>query len=245
MRVQAADGRVHVVRAGRVGLTVDDPPAELAKALVERLHDVLEVDEQGVRREAGGLPAPLVGVLGHGRAFVLRNVAEAERKPSLLAEALWAHLVSADARRDRQLAALYRLLDDRRRVVDVAGRENDARAAAQQAQCTRLRLRRVVVLRVAGLDLKLCASLCVDLPDTDHRRRQSRVVEGRHLALAVERPADDDRLLRRRTGGVPTGGAGDSDDRRSHRQERRQGTPPRRSSHYALLCRPTASNEGI
>ena len=167
-------------------------PPSCAEALVERLDDVLEVDEQRVRREAGGLPAAAVRVLRHRRALVLRDVAEAERELALLAEALRPHLVGADARRDRELAAVDRLLDDRRRVVDVAGREDDVRALAEQAQRARLRLRRVVVLRVAGLDHELVAgraALRVDLLDADLRRGERRVVERGHVARSCRTPS--------------------------------------------------------
>src|SRR5207248_10924476 len=154
---------------GRVALAVDDLAAELGEALVEGLDDVLEVDEERVRREGRGLPAAPVCVLRHRRALVLRDVPEAERELALRAEALRPHLVGADAGRDREDAAIDRLLDNRRREVDVAGREDDVRAGPEQAGGARLGLRRVVVLGVAGLDLELPsaegAALGVDLRD--------------------------------------------------------------------------------
>src|SRR4029079_14138286 len=155
-------------------------------------------DEQRVGCEAGSLPTPAPRVLRHRRPFVLGDVAEAEGELALRAEALRAHLVGADARGDRELAAVDRLLHDRRREVDVAGREEDVRALTDQAQGARLRLRRVVVLRVAGLDHELVAAraaLGVQLLGPDLRGSESGMVERGHLTRLVERPADHDRLL--------------------------------------------------
>jgi hypothetical protein len=63
--------------------------------------------------------------LRHGGAFVLGDVAEAERQASLRAEALRAHLVGADAGRDGQDAAIDRRSYDGSREVDVTGREEN------------------------------------------------------------------------------------------------------------------------
>ena len=178
-----------------------------------------------------------MGVLRHGRALVLGDVPEAEGELALRPEPLRAHLVGADARRHGEDAAVDRLLDDRGREVDVARREDDVRARSEQAGGARLGLRRVVVLGVAGLDLELPSSegaaLGVDLRDADLRGRQGGIVEGRHLALLVERPTDHDRLRGR--GGMTAGGARKRRDRRSRCQDRCRSTPPRRSSHLALL----------
>src|SRR5205085_2295133 len=112
-------------------------------------------------------------VLRHGRALVLRDVPEAERELSLRPEPLRAHLVGADARRDGEDAAVDRLLDDRGREIDVARREDDVRTRTEQAGSAGLRLRRVVVLGIARLDLELPpaegAALGVDLGDADLR----------------------------------------------------------------------------
>ena len=78
-------------------------------------------------------------VLRHRRALVLRDVAEAEGELALRAEALRPHLVGADARRDREHAAVDRLLHDRRGEVDVARREDDVRALPEQLERARLR----------------------------------------------------------------------------------------------------------
>ena len=88
----------------------------------------------------------------------------------------------------------------------------------EQLQRARLRDRRLVALRVAGLDLDLAsvdAAPRVHLLDAQLGRRERRPVERRHRALAVERPADRDRrrLVRRR----PSGG------RRCERDERDRG----------------------
>ena len=128
------------------------------------------------------------------------------------------------------LPGLDRLLDDRRREVDVAGREHDVRALAEQLRRARLRLRGVVVVRVAGLDLErpsLDAALRVDLADADLRRRERRPVERRHVALAVERPADHDRRRPR-----------SSRSRRAPCRRSRPRAPPLRA---APRRRPTAS----
>ena len=123
--VQPADGVLHVVAAERlVRLVGDDLAAELLEACLERLDDVLEVDDHRVGRERGRPPALPVGVLRHRRALVLGDVAVAERELALRAEALRAHLIGADARRDREHAAVDRLLHDRSREVDVARREH-------------------------------------------------------------------------------------------------------------------------
>src|SRR5262249_39037431 len=172
------DRRVDVVLAGLIALAVDDLAAELLEALLERLDDVLEVDEQRVRAETRGLPAAAPRVLRHRRALFLGPLAEGEGELALLAEALRAHLVGADARRDRELPALDRLLHDRGREVDVARREQDLRSLAEQVQGARLRPGGVVVLRVAGLDHELAAehtALRVDLLDPDPRGRQRRI----------------------------------------------------------------------
>ena len=128
---ELADDVVDVVAADRlVGLLVDDLAAELREAGLERRGHVLEVDDDGVGRDRGSPPAAVVRVLGHRRAFVLRDVAEAEGEPALRAEALRPHLVGADARRDREHAAVQRLGDGRCGVVDVTRREHDVRALA-------------------------------------------------------------------------------------------------------------------
>ena len=182
---------------------------------------------------AGRAPALPVGPLRHGRALVLRDVAEAEGERALGAEALRAHLIGADARGDREHAPVDGLLHDRRRVVDVAGREDDVGALAEQAQRARLGLGRVVVLRVAGDDLELHAAARVDLLDAHLGRRQRRIVEGRHVALAVVRPADHDRALRR---GRRGSGHRDADcERRDHCQERCERPLPLHL-HDDLLC---------
>ena len=183
-----------------VRLVVDDLAAELLQAGLERRGDVLEVDDDGVGRDRGLPPALLPRELGHRGAFVLRDVAEAEGELALRAEALRPHLVGADARGDREDAAVDRLLHDRRGEVDVARREHDVRALAEQLRGARLRDRRLVALRVAGLDLQrpaADAALRVDLLDAHLRRRERRPVERRHRALRVERPADHDRRRRR------------------------------------------------
>ena len=62
-----------------------------------------------------------------------------------------------------------------------------------QLQRARLRHRRLVALRVAGLDLErpsVDAAPRVDLRDAQLGRGERRPVERRHRALAVERPAD-------------------------------------------------------
>src|SRR5205823_8416743 len=124
--------------------------------------------------------------------------------------------------------------DNRRREVDVAGREDDVRAGPEQAGGARLGLRRVVVLGVAGLDLELPsaegAALGVDLRDADLRGGESGVVEGRYLALLVERPTDDDRLRCR--GRMAAGGAGKCRYPRSRRKDRWQSTPTGRPYQY-------------
>ena len=76
---------------------------------------------------------------------------------ALRAEALRPHLVRADARRDREHAAVDRLLDDRGGEIDVAGREDDVGALAEQLRRTRLRDRRLVALRIARDDLRAAA----------------------------------------------------------------------------------------
>ena len=178
----------------------------------------------------------LPGELGHRRALVLGDVAEAEGQLALLAEALRPHLVGADAGGDRQQVVLQRHLHDGRRQVDVAGREDDLRPLGDELVRARRRDGAVVSLRVAGLDHQLVAEdapLLVDLGDPDLRRRERRRVEGLHRALAVVGPADDDRLLRRRRMGASGRGRGE-DERRSGDEGERPARP-RASGHVSPL----------
>ena len=231
--VEPADGREHVVRPGRVRLVADDLAAELLEARLERLHDVLEVDEVGVGRRPGRLPALPPGPLRHGRALVLRDVAVAERERALGAEALRAHLVGADARGDREHALVDGLLHDGGREVDVAGGEDDVRALSEQAERARLRLGRIVVLRVAGDDLELHAAARVDLLHAHLGGRQGGIVEGRHVALAVEGPADHDLLSGSSRG---SGHGRGHDERRHHHDEERTERSLPLHLHLNLLC---------
>src|SRR4029453_12691515 len=105
-------------------------------------------------------PLPLLlleGVLRHRRALVLRDVPEAEREPTLAPEPLRALLVRADARAERELALVDRLLGRRRGELDVTGHKQRDRTLPQQFRGARLRLRvrRLDDLGVALDDLEL------------------------------------------------------------------------------------------
>src|SRR5205814_78809 len=96
--VQPADRVLDVVAAERlVGLAGDDLASQLPSPSLERLHDVLEVDDYRVGRETGAVPIFVLGVLRHRGALVLSDVAEAEREFSFRAKPLRAYLVGADA----------------------------------------------------------------------------------------------------------------------------------------------------
>src|SRR5256885_3631111 len=245
MAIQAGDCAVDVVRAGRVRLTVDDLAAELPEADVERLDDVLEVDEVGVGGEPRRLPTTTPRVLGHRRAFVLGDVSEAERELSLGREALRPHLIRADAWCYREHAAVDRRLHHRRCVVDIARREDDVGALAEQADCTRLGRCRIIALGVTGLDLKAPsadAPLRVDLFDADLRGGKRRIVERGHIAARIEGPPDHDRLLRI-GGGVAARRSRDRGNRSCRSNEYRQTAPPGRPPHSASsrMSRPCSS----
>ena len=107
---------------------------------------------------------------------------------------------------------------------------------AEQARRARLRLRGVVVVRVAGVDPQrppVDAALRVDLADADLRGRERRPVERRHVPLAVVRPADHDRRLRIRLRRADTGP--DRGDReREYCQQRPEGAPSLPCRHSCL-----------
>ena len=205
---------------------VVDLPAELLEARLERGDDRLEVDDHCVLREVRGLPAVLPGELGHRGALVLGDVAEAEGELACLAEPLRPHLVGADARCDREQVVLERLLHDGRGEIYVARREDDVRMLADQLVGAGLRRRRVVALRLAGLDHDLAPvhALFVDLGDLELRRSESRRVERLHRTLVVEGPADHDRRLRR-SGVCPGRGGRGEDECRSGNDHERPARP--------------------
>src|SRR5207237_4451402 len=116
-----------------------------------------------------------------------------------------------------------------------ARREEDVRALAEQADCTRLGRGRIVALGVTGLDLKAPsadAALRVDLLDADLRGRERRIVERGHVAARIEGPPDHDRLLRIGRG-TAARRSRDRGDRNNRAEEHRQSAPPGRPLHCA------------
>ena len=110
---------------------------------------------------------------------------------------------------------------------DVAGREDDLRALADQLIGAGLRCRGVVALRVAGLEHDLAAADAL-LVDLLRSRSSPRRVPGRRTAPSgparVVRPADDDRPLLRRRVCASRRSRGE-DERRSRRRPRAPNAP--------------------
>src|SRR5215218_2336952 len=195
--VHAADDVVDRAVALREALLAHDLAAELREPLLERLADVLRVGDRLVRHHVGGLPALPVGELRERGALVLRDVAVAERELAVVAEPFRAHLVGADARRNRQQPGLDALLRGRRRPVHIAGDPEDVRALVDQVDRSRLRARRIEA-GVLDLELELApvhAAGGVDLVGPDLSGGQRRTIEELHELRLVDGGADHDRPL--------------------------------------------------
>src|SRR5918992_1231827 len=195
--VHAADDVVDRSVALGEALLARDLAAELLEPLLERLADVLGVDDRLVGDDVGRLPSLLVRELGQRRPLVLRHVSVAEREPPGVAEPLRPHLIGADAGRDGEQPRLDALLGRRSRPVDVAGNPHDVGALVDQIDGRGLRPRWVQP-RVLDLELDVPAvhaALRVHLVGLDLRRRQRRPVEELHELRLIDCRADRDWAL--------------------------------------------------
>jgi hypothetical protein len=131
-----------------------------------------------VRQPAG------VGVLGLGRALVLRGAADGERELALRAEALRAHLVGRRAGRDREQALVEELLRRGRAVLDVAGVDRDLGALLDELRGAGLLPLELVV---ADLDLEVRAAALASFAASICAPCERRRVERLHAARQVDR----------------------------------------------------------